>query len=336
MSEKNVSEMKRNIVAIGRLLWEKELVSGLNGNISSRIDDRSLILTATKTCLGLLKDNDILHLTLDGEMLEEGEVSTEKLMHTAIYKEFPDVQAIIHTHTPLTNGYFLEHEKLTPRIFESKIYLGEVKSVNQSTPSVTDINPVVGMLKSNSIGVLRQHGVLSIGKNLFDCFLLVQALEEAIKVEMVSRLFSTNNGSNVQTFVASDDERKSTSKKYKMFSAQQMQEIVRIVNADEQMKTLGAKTQMVMELAIKMDETGELYSFQFDHGMIKNVGQNADAEFLVSAPQSVWRAVFNREVDPFVATTQKKMQLRGDFARISKWYAPCNRVFELWTRVPIE
>ena len=93
---------------------------------------------------------------------------------------------------------------------------------------------------------------------------------------------------------------------------------------------------MVMELAVQLDETGELFSFQFDQGRIKSLGQNADAEFLVSAPQSVWRAVFNREIDPFVATTQKKMQLRGDFARISKWYAPCNRVFELWTKVPIE
>jgi L-fuculose-phosphate aldolase len=336
MSEKNVSEMKRNIVAIGRLLWEKELVSGLNGNISVRVDEQSLILTATKTCLGLLKENDILHLTIDGEMLEDGNVSTEKLMHTAIYQAFPDVHAIIHTHTPLTNGYFLEQDKFIPRIFESKIYLGEVKSVNQSTPSVTDISPVVEMLKTNNIGVLRQHGVLSIGKDLFDCFLLIQALEEAIKVEMVSRLFSTNPVGQVPEATAAQDKQEQGIKKFKMFSDEQMQEIVRLVNADEQMKELGAKTQMVMELAVKLDETGELYSFAFDQGVIKNVGQNADAEFLVSAPQAVWRAVFNREIDPFVATTQKKMQLRGDFARISKWYAPCNRVFEIWTKVPIE
>jgi hypothetical protein len=56
----------------------------------------------------------------------------------------------------------------------------------------------------------------------------------------------------------------------------------------------------------------------------------------VSAPETVWRAVFNREIDPFVATTQKKMDLRGDFAKISKWYAPCSRVFELWQKVPVE
>ena len=46
-------------------------------------------------------------------------------------------------------------------------------------------------------------------------------------------------------------------------------------------------------------------------------------------PSNIWRAVFNREIDPFVATTQKKMNLRGDFAKISKWYSPCSRIFEL-------
>ena len=114
------------------------------------------------------------------------------------------------------------------------------KSVDQSTPSVTDVHPVVEMLRSNNIGVLRQHGVLSIGKDLFDCFLLVQALEEAVKVEMVSRLFCSQKEELVQAPAPAESRASSALKKYKMFSAEQMQEIVRLINADEQMKTLGA------------------------------------------------------------------------------------------------
>jgi putative sterol carrier protein len=89
-------------------------------------------------------------------------------------------------------------------------------------------------------------------------------------------------------------------------------------------------------LAIQLDETGETYKFSFANGKIEKVSNNSDAEFLITAPENVWRAVFNREIDPFVATTQKKMNLKGDFAKISKWYAPCNRIFELWGNVPIE
>jgi putative sterol carrier protein len=91
-----------------------------------------------------------------------------------------------------------------------------------------------------------------------------------------------------------------------------------------------------MDLAVQMEETGQVYSFKFENGQIKNVTQNKDVEFLITAPKAVWRSVFKREIDPFVATTQKKMNLRGDFAKISKWYAPCSRLFELWQRVPVE
>jgi putative sterol carrier protein len=102
------------------------------------------------------------------------------------------------------------------------------------------------------------------------------------------------------------------------------------------MKDLGSKAHMTMTLAVKLNETGELYCFHFEDGSIIDVDQDQEAEFLISASESVWRAVFNRTLDPFVATTQKKMHLRGDFAKISKWYAPCSRIFELWAQVPVE
>ena len=125
-------------------------------------------------------------------------------------------------------------------------------------------------------------------------------------------------------------------KKYKLFSKEQINAIVRLVNADAQMQELGGKTAMNMALAVILDETGQAHRFTFENGRITQVAQDADAEFVINAPEAVWRAVFSRQIDPFVATTQKKMHLKGDFARISKWYAPCSRIFQLWTNVPVE
>jgi L-fuculose-phosphate aldolase len=334
MNEELVLKLKNNMIAIGRLLWEKDLVSGLNGNISVRVEDDIILLTAHGTCLGLLQPKDILLMKLNGEMLEAGQVSSERLMHTEIYKNLSHAQAVIHTHTTYTNAYFLENKTLTPRIFEAKFYLGEVKGIDQSTPAVTDANPVIDTLRNSNVAVLRNHGVVAIGKELFDCFLLIQALEEAVKIETLSRLFKkeescVNAGGSAQSSSVNQ-------KKYKLFSEEQISQIVSIVNEDAALKELGEKTNMTMDLAVQMNETGQVYSFQFERGHIKNVGKDPNVEFLITAPESVWRSVFNREIDPFVATTQKKMHLKGDFAKISKWYAPCSRVFELWQRVPVE
>lgn len=332
MNEK-VLNSKRNVIFIGRMLWEKDLVSALNGNISERVEEDVIVVTATKTCLGLLEDKDVLTIKLSGEVLEKGQVTSEKALHTDIYKAFPDVHAVIHTHTPFINGFFLEQDILLPKLFETKFYLGTVRAIKQNSPNVTDIAPVIEELKKNNIVVLKNHGVLAVGKTLRDCFYLIQNLEDAIKVDAISRLYQMGEIAKDKKKDARESENKRT---YKLFSQEQMEDIVALVNNDEQMKNLGEKTQMTMDLAIQLEETGQVYSFQFVKGEIIKMGHDANAEFLITASEKVWRAVFNQEIDPFVATTQKKMILKGDFAKISKWYAPCSRVFELWQKVPVQ
>lgn len=329
---KEIETLKDDIITIGRLLWEKDLASGFNGNISRRVDKETIVLTAHGTCLGNLEEEDILAMKLDGQLLKGGSVSTEKLLHTEIYRNFPDAQAVIHTHTTYTNAFFLENETFTSRIFEAKMSLGAVRSVMQTTPSVTDAGPVMEGFKKNNIVVLRNHGVVAKGDSLFDCFVLIQSLEEAVKTEAVSRLFEGPGARGK----GQEKNGNAAARKYQLFSQEQIDDIVELVNADSQMRDLGEKTKMTMDLAVKLNETGRTYSFRFENGRITHVGHDDNAEFLITAPENVWRAVFNREIDPFVATTQKKMNLRGDFAKISKWYAPCSRVFELWQKVPVE
>ena len=331
-----MEQIKNKIIEIGKLLWDKGLVTGFNGNISSRIDADTILITATGTCLGYLKSTDIVTLSLKtGDVVGEGKASSERFMHTEVYKNFPDIKAVVHTHPTYTNGFFLSNETLEPKTFEAKFYLGIVKSVPQSTPSVTAMEPVIKELKVSNIVVLRNHGVVAMGKDLFYAFVLIQELEEQTKVELVNVHYSKNFNTpkDPSAFRPQDD---SQVKKYKLFSKDQIEEIVRLVNNDAQMQELGSKTAMNMDLAVCLQETGDIYSFKFENGRIIETGQDAQAEFLITANESIWRAVFNREIDPFVATTQKKMNLRGDFARISKWYAPCSRIFQLWTKVPVE
>ncbi len=328
-----VKKLRKEIIETGKLLWDKNLATGLNGNISARVEKEIILMTAHGTCLGRLEEADILLLDLDGNLLEGGKASTERLLHTDIYKNFSQTQGIVHTHTAYANGYFTANDTLVPTTFETKIYLGEVKSVPQFTPSVTDTAPVVAALKANSIIVLKNHGTVAVGNNLFDCFLLIQGLEEAIKVDVIAKIYKdgSSEARAPQSTVLG-----AGVKKYKLFSKEQIDEIVKIVNADAQLKELGEKTQMTMDLAVKLNETNQIYCFGFKNGSIVKVSDDENAEFLISAPTNIWRAVFNREIDPFVATTQKKMNLRGDFAKISKWYAPCSRIFELWAKVPVE
>jgi len=194
MMKAKLKSIKQEMRQVGQLLWDKDLVTGLNGNISMRLDDATMAITATKVCLGMIRDEDILLMNLNGEMPDEGQVSTERNIHLDIYNANSDANIVIHTHTPYINGYFLERKVFNPRIMESKLYIGRIEGIDQTTPSVTDTSPVIESLKSNNIVVLRQHGVLAIGKEALDALWLIQGLEEAIMVDSISRLYQTEQG----------------------------------------------------------------------------------------------------------------------------------------------
>lgn len=184
-----IKKLKEEIIATGRLLWDKNLASALNGNISARVDGDVILLTAHATCLGMLKETDLVLMRLNGEVLDGGKVSTEKLMHTEIYRNFPEVKSVVHTHTTYTSAYFLHHAVFSSPIFESRFTLGEVKGIAQSTPLVTDAASLIEALRSNHIVVLRNHGVVAMGSALFDAFLFIQTLEEQVKIDGIGRLF---------------------------------------------------------------------------------------------------------------------------------------------------
>ncbi len=331
----NEKQLKNGIIEIGKLLWQKNLVSGRNGNISCRVDEGKILLSCHGACLGFFKPEDLLLMDLEGKMLEKGEVSTEKSLHLAIYKNIPSAKVIIHTHTAYINAYYSVNDRLIPFTFETKLYLGEVKAITQDTPAITQIDPVIEALKKNNICVIKNHGVVAVGENLLDCFFLIQGLEEAVMMQVIRQNFEQSTSGNMKA-QKKNEAQNMPSKKFTIFAKDQIDYIVKIANEDSQLSELGKKTALNTTLAVKMDETGQVYSFQFENGKIVSVGNSENVEFLISGSKEVWRQIFNQEIDPFVATTQKKLKLKGDFAKISRWYVPFNRLFELWQSVPVE
>lgn len=191
MNNRNIELLKKEIISTGRLLWDKGLVSGWNGNLSLRVDEERILLTARGTCLGYLKEDDIVLFGMDGSFRGDREPSTERALHRDIYKNFPEVQAVVHTHTVYTNAYFLDHELFSPATLEAEHILGQVFSVKQSSVNVFDMEPVLARLRTNKLVVLGRHGVVSAGQDLFGCFARIQVLEEQVKMEALRGLFAS-------------------------------------------------------------------------------------------------------------------------------------------------
>ncbi|MFA5005790.1 MAG: class II aldolase/adducin family protein [Candidatus Omnitrophota bacterium] len=327
-------ELKLQMINVGLRLYQAGLVVAGSGNLSCRLDDNHILITATGTFLGSLKEEDVVKVDL-ATLKPEGKVnpSSELLLHSLVYKNFP-AQVVVHCHPPLINGYFAVAKQLKAVTFETKLYLGSVPVVSQETPTVTSPQEVVDALKTNNLVVLKNHGTVAISDNFEDALSITEALEEAVKSAALARLFDKDFLDDLDKGLKA--ELKRNDPLYEMFSRPHIQAIVDLVNKDEFIAQKGKEMGLTVKLAIRLDDSQQAYKFNFKEGQITELGSDDQAPFVISAPANVWEQVFLGKLDCFVAVTQGKMKLSGQLGQLSKWYVPFTRLFALFKEVKIK
>jgi L-fuculose-phosphate aldolase len=326
--------LREELIKIGKRLKEQRLVVARSGNLSSRIDENNILITATGSSLGDLKAEDIIQVDLTKDTDAAGKkLSTEFPLHSLIYKTFTP-KTIIHCHPPLINGYFSVYSNLKVLTFESKLYLGDVPVVEQETPSITKPELVIDALKINNLAVIKNHGVVAIGENFIEALYLIDTLEEAVRVAGIARLFNKGMLDEFDKQLKESLSEKDTA--FEMFSREHIQKLVDLVNQDEFIAEKGKDSDLTLKLAIKLDGANSAYKFIFEKGKITKLEFDEDTPFVISAPHHVWELIFLGKLDPFVATTQGKMKLKGDLGKLSRWYVPFSRLFELFKQVKIK
>ena len=323
--------LKDEIIDIGKKLYILRLVVARSGNLSSRIDKNTILITATGTSLGSLTSDDIIKVDLTSvQDIKNKNLTTEFPLHSAIYKNFTN-KVVIHCHPTLTNAYFATLSALKTLTFETKLTLGNIPVLEQDTPSITQLDPVTEALKASNIVVLKNHGVVAIADKFKDALYLVEELEEAVKVAAVARIFDKEILDNLD--VALKENLTAGEAAYPMFSREHIQAIVDLVNKDELIAQKGKELDLTVQLAIKLDGTDQAFKLNFEKGRIIRLDPDANAPFVISAPKEIWEQVFLGKLDSFVAVTQGKMKLEGQLAQLSKWYVPFTRLFALFKQV---
>jgi L-fuculose-phosphate aldolase len=181
--------LKEEIIKIGKKLAALRLIIGRAGNLSARLDKNNILITATATALGNLSGADIVKVSLsDSSTQKNKRPSSELSLHSLIYRNFA-AKVVIHCHPPLTNAYFAVCSCLKALTLETNFYLGRVPVVEQASLTVTKPELVIRALRKNSLVVVKNHGVFSMGEKFSLALERIEILEEAVMMAAVARLF---------------------------------------------------------------------------------------------------------------------------------------------------
>lgn len=183
------------IVAVGRQLVSKGLVSGTWGNISARLPETdTFLITPSGVPYENLGPQDLVLLDLEGKV-KEGALrpSTETPLHIAIYKKRPDVLGIVHTHSPYASVLAVNRRELPPVLEElAQLLGGTVRVAPYAPPGSRELaEGAVAALEGRSAVILANHGMVGVGRSLKEALLICQVVEKGAQVFLLAQLSGT-------------------------------------------------------------------------------------------------------------------------------------------------
>jgi len=178
-------QIRRQVAHYARRVYENGFVAATDGNLSHRLGRDRLLVTPSGCCLGEVRPQDLVVVSLEGRVLSGRHKPTSELpLHLEAYRRRADVDAVVHAHPPIANAFSFAGRTLDPCVIpEVIVSLGRVPTAPYATPSSEEgprsIAPLIG---EHDAIILERHGTLTVGRDLRDAYLKLEKLEHAARV----------------------------------------------------------------------------------------------------------------------------------------------------------
>lgn len=186
----NEHKIKQEICEIGRRLYAKGFAAANDGNITYRLNDKEILCTPTMVSKGFLKPEDICKVDYEGKQLAGTRKRTsEVLLHLAVYKNRPDINAVVHCHPPHATAFAVAHEAIPKCVLpEVEVFLGEVPIAKYATPGDQRLpNTIVPYVKDCNTILLANHGTVSWGTSVELAYFNTEIIDAYCKILLLAK-----------------------------------------------------------------------------------------------------------------------------------------------------
>jgi L-fuculose-phosphate aldolase len=190
------SQLRADIVEIGRRMYARGYTASNDGNISVRIGSDRLLMTPKSVCKGFMTPDMMCITDLEGRKLQgDRDPSSEALMHLEVYRQRPDVQAVVHAHPPTATGFAVAGIPLDRAVLaEVLTTLGSIPIAEYATPSTRELPEAVRKyIKAHDGMLLANHGALTVGADLYSAYYKMETIEHFAHISLVARMLGREN-----------------------------------------------------------------------------------------------------------------------------------------------
>lgn len=188
--------IRRDIVEVGRRMYARHLISGMDGNVSILREDGLVMTTPTGMSKGFLEPDDIVVTDLDGKKIKgKREPSSELLLHLIAYRNRSDVRAVVHAHPPCCTGFAVAGLPMDKALLaEVIVTFGCIPIAPYGTPSTEELaNSISEFVKKYDALLLANHGAVTFGNELYATYFKMETIEHFAKINLVARILGKEN-----------------------------------------------------------------------------------------------------------------------------------------------
>lgn len=189
-------ELRNEVVRASRHLYRRGLLCAYEGNVSVRLPGpdeapgHTLLVTPTRRCKGELLPQNLVLLGAEGQVIGEGQASTESPLHVGIYQHMPSVCAVVHAHAPYTTAFACTPGGLQHMVQPELLVLlgGSPPMAPYAPPGSSRLfDSVKDLLQQSQVILLERHGVVATStRSVMDAVYLVEQVEQVARISWLA------------------------------------------------------------------------------------------------------------------------------------------------------
>lgn len=189
--------LAEEVVSYAGRIASLDLAPNTQGNLSARDPETGLIaITPHDFSYEAMTADDLVILNREGEVVAGSrEPSHETPVHLTVYRERPDIHAIVHAEPIYINVFGVLGRPIPPVVVSQLLAVGGDTPIMPFMPSGSEAFglEMLRVMGDRQAVVWAQHGCLTIGTDLEAAFRVTVALEGGAKIAYLASVLGTPN-----------------------------------------------------------------------------------------------------------------------------------------------
>ena len=185
--------LRQKIVRATHIVADQGLVRSSDGNISVRLVEDCFLVTPSGIYKMAMEPDDPVVVNGKGEVIaakDDLKPTSEMDMHLEVYRQRPDVRAVIHAHPPYATALTIAGIPFpTDFVPEVLVGLGEVPTAAYATPGTPALGESIReLIKTHNSVLLSNHGAIAVGKSIAEALITMERLEHAAYTYYIAQM----------------------------------------------------------------------------------------------------------------------------------------------------